>query len=115
MRMVGQQTLAVFLTGLVVAQLAGMVMDAIGRGMLTSLLVNLAGCAVLVAAAKVTETFKSPPWRKGHAAARGPRAEHAPSPAEDSAPAEKPRSGLRSDSSSLRESAGPRLRSNYNL
>jgi hypothetical protein len=54
----------------------------------TSLLVNLAGCALLVAAAKVTETFKSPPWRKGHAAGRGSRPEHFPSPVEDNAPGE---------------------------
>lgn len=65
-RMVGRQTLAVFLTGLVVAQLAGMVLDVIGRGAAASLFVNLLGCAILVAAAKVTETFKSPPWRKVH-------------------------------------------------
>jgi hypothetical protein len=71
-RMVGRQTLAVFLTGLVVAQAAGMAMDVVGRGILTSLLVNAAGCAVLIAAAKVTETFKSPPWRKAHALSREP-------------------------------------------
>jgi peptidoglycan/LPS O-acetylase OafA/YrhL len=65
-RMVGRQTLAVFLVGLVVAQVAGMAMDAFGRDLGTSLLVNAAGCLVLVAAAKVTETFKSPPWRKAH-------------------------------------------------
>lgn len=63
-RKVGQQTLAVFLTGLVAAQALGIVLDRIGRGPLTSALVNLSGMATLIAAAYLTAWFKSSPWRQ---------------------------------------------------
>ncbi|MDE2362936.1 MAG: OpgC domain-containing protein [Hyphomicrobiales bacterium] len=62
-RRVGQQTLAVFLTGLVAAQALGMVLDRIGRGFVNDAAVNIAGCAILVAAAAIVTWFKSPPWR----------------------------------------------------
>lgn len=63
-RRVGQQTLAVFLTGLVAAQALGMILDFTGRGFVASAAVNLAGCVLLVVAAAVTTWFKAPPWGK---------------------------------------------------
>ncbi len=60
---VGQQTLAVFLTGLVAAQIMGIALDLMGRTFVTQALVNLAGFAILIAAARVVGWFKSPPWR----------------------------------------------------
>lgn len=64
-RRVGQQTLAVFLSGLVSAQVLGIVLDAIGRTFLTTAVVNLAGGVILTATAFVVAWFKSPPWRRG--------------------------------------------------
>jgi hypothetical protein len=64
-RRVGQQTLAVFLSGLVAAQVLGIVLDAIGRTFLTTAVVNLAGGVILIATAFVVAWFKSPPWRRG--------------------------------------------------
>jgi len=62
-RKVGQQTLAVFLTGLVVAHALGIMLDVIGRGFLATAFINLLGIAVLIAAAYATGWFKSAPWR----------------------------------------------------
>lgn len=62
-RKVGQQTLAVFLTGLVAAHALGIVLDLTGRGFVQTFLVNLAGIAILVAAAFAAGWFKSSPWR----------------------------------------------------
>ena len=63
-RRVGQQTLAVFLTGLVAAQALGMVLDFVGRGFVASVAANVVGFAILVAAAAIVSWFKSPPWSK---------------------------------------------------
>ena len=63
-RMVGQQSLAVFVTSLVLAQTFGVVLDLIGRTMLTSALVNLFGFGCLIATAATVRWFKSEPWRK---------------------------------------------------
>ena len=63
-RRVGQQTLAVFLTGLVAAQALGMLLDIVGRNFLTDAFANLLGCATLIAAAAIVSWFKAPPWRK---------------------------------------------------
>ena len=72
-RRVGQQTLAVFLTGLVTAQVMGMVMDRLGRSFAMTLFANLLGCAILIAAAIVVHWFKNPPWQAGLAMVeRGP-------------------------------------------
>lgn len=69
-RRVGQQTLAVFLTGLVAAQALGMILDTTGRGPAASALVNLGGFAILVAAAALVTWFKAAPWtRAGRAPA----------------------------------------------
>lgn len=79
LRMIGKQTLAVFLTGLVIAQGLGAILDVVGRSPISALLVNLAGQVILLIAALIVTAVKSPPWRKppvpdrrtsAHAAAR---------------------------------------------
>jgi hypothetical protein len=72
---VGQQSLAVFLASMVLAQMAGAVLDFIGRETLTFALVNITGFGVLIAVAYVTAWYKSQPWRgpkPAPFAARGP-------------------------------------------
>ena len=63
LRRVGQQTLAVFLASLPVAQAAGMVLDYVGRNLFTTALANVGGMAVLVLVALVVDWFKASPWR----------------------------------------------------
>lgn len=58
----GQQTLAVFLTGLVGGHILGIVLDILGRGIVATAFVNVAGAASLVAAAATVSWFKSSPW-----------------------------------------------------
>ena len=70
--MVGRQTLAVFLSGLVVAQLLGVVLDLV-RFPGVEIVVNVAGCAILYAIARFMTFWKaSPPGgslpRRGRAA-----------------------------------------------
>lgn len=60
---VGQQSLAVFLTGMVLAQIAGAVLDFIGREPLTFALVNITGFGLQIATAYVAAFYKSQPWR----------------------------------------------------
>ena len=72
-QLVGRQTLAVFLAGLVLAQALGVVLDVIGRGVATAALVNIGGCAVLFAVAAVCEWFKSSPWLHTRAQGSAPR------------------------------------------
>lgn len=62
-RKVGQQTLAVFLTGLVIAHALGIFLDRMGRDVLWTAFANLLGMAILVAAAYLTAWFKSSPWK----------------------------------------------------
>ena len=64
LRQIGQQTLAVFLSGLVVAQVLGIALDLLGRGFVISSLANLTGFALLFLAARVTGFIKSPPWSR---------------------------------------------------
>ena len=61
---VGRQTLAVFLTGLVTAQILGIVLDRLGTRPLTVLLVNLGGMLVLAIAAMLVDWYKDQPWTK---------------------------------------------------
>ena len=71
-RRVGQQTLAVFLASLPVAQAMGMLMDYAGgrvtevsaRGVWITAFANLLGMALLVAVALTVSWFKSAPWRR---------------------------------------------------
>ncbi len=60
---VGQQSLAVFVTGMVLARMLGIALDHLGRDSLTTALANLAGFAILVATAYGVAWFKSPPWK----------------------------------------------------
>ncbi len=73
-RKVGQQTLAVFLTGLVAAHILGIFLDRMGRGFFSTAFANLLGVAILIAAAYLTAWFKSSPWRVSRTAspATGP-------------------------------------------
>lgn len=62
---VGQQSLAVFLASLAVAQAAGIARDAAGgSGLLVDLVMNLGGIATLVAVAYLVAWYKSEPWRR---------------------------------------------------
>ncbi|PVB60523.1 hypothetical protein DCO57_17065 [Labrenzia sp. 011] len=63
---VGQQSLAVFMASLVIAQAAGLLRDMVwGRGdWIPQILSNLLGFAALIAVAYVVSWYKSEPWRK---------------------------------------------------
>jgi len=63
-RKVGQQSLPIFLTGMVLSQAAGAVLDLTGREMVAVALVNLGGFAVLIGVAYTVAWFKSQPWRR---------------------------------------------------
>lgn len=81
---VGQQSLAVFLTSLVVAQSLGIIRDALGRTPLNTALANLTGFALLIATAYTVAWFKSAPWkaaRKPQTASPAPELTKTPSPA----------------------------------
>ncbi len=60
---VGQQSLAVFVVSMFTARVMGFAMDVMGRDVATTLLVNFAGAAVLVATAYGAGWFKTQPWR----------------------------------------------------
>jgi hypothetical protein len=67
--LVGRQTLAVFMTGLVLAQALGVALDRLGHGWAAQTGVNVVGCATLVVVAGLVEWFKGAPWSgKGRAA-----------------------------------------------
>lgn len=69
---VGQQSLAVFVVSIVLGRLGGVILDLIGRDILTVPAVNLSGMMILVAVAYFAGWIKSQPWRvkeKVHAAA----------------------------------------------
>lgn len=80
-RKVGSQSLAVFMTSIPLSQLNGLILDLIGRNILTFAAVNLFGVAVLIATAYLVGWMKSQPWRKP-AAAHPARRSVAPTPAE---------------------------------
>lgn len=65
-RKVGQQSLAVFLASLVIAQAAGILRDMVwGRGNeLIEFFVNIGGFAALIAVAYLVSWFKRQPWRR---------------------------------------------------
>ena len=60
---VGQQSLAVFVTGMVLAQAIGITLDAAGRGPLAEAVGNLAGFAILIGTAYLVRWFKTSTWR----------------------------------------------------
>lgn len=61
---VGQQALGVFMAGIVLSTLSGVVLNLIGRTTLTFALVNLTGCALLILVAYTVSYFKSSPWQR---------------------------------------------------
>ena len=63
-RRVGQQTLAVFLVGIVAAQAIGIALDQTGHSFFTIAVANIFGGALLIATALTVSWFKTPPWRK---------------------------------------------------
>ena len=73
---VGQQSLAVFATSMVLARVFGAVLSLSDGGPLAALAVNLAGFAVIIAVAHVTAFFKAKPWKT--ATPRTPAAETPP-------------------------------------
>jgi hypothetical protein len=68
-QLVGRQTLAVFLAGLVLAQALGVALDVVGRDFASVTLANIGGCLALVAVAAACEWFKSSPWAHARKAA----------------------------------------------
>lgn len=62
-RAIGQQSLAVFLVGLLASRLMGVGLDILGRGVGPAALVNLAGLASCLGTALLVGWFKSQPWR----------------------------------------------------
>jgi hypothetical protein len=71
-RLIGRQTLAVFLAGLVLAQALGLLLDLAGRGFAAVALANIGGCLALFAVAAAAEWFKSSPWARARTAAPEP-------------------------------------------
>jgi len=71
-RKVGQQSLAVFLVSMGLAQAAGIALDAVGRTALTTAAANLTGFAVLIATAYGVGWFRAQPWRRAPAGRRAP-------------------------------------------
>ena len=63
-RKVGQQSLAVFVTSLFLAQFTGFVMDQTGRTWTIMVIANALGFAALIATAYTVGWFKSEPWRR---------------------------------------------------
>ena len=62
---VGQQSLAVFVTSMLLSQAFGVFLDVAGRNWTTATTANVAGWALLVATAYTVGWFKSAPWRGG--------------------------------------------------
>lgn len=62
LRKLGQQSLAIFMTGLVLSFSASALLNVIGRGAFAVALVNLGGIAILIVVARLTAWFKSQPW-----------------------------------------------------
>lgn len=58
---VGQHALATFMAGLLLSLLSGVALNLLGRNFMTFALVNLSGCAILLAVAYIAEWFKSAP------------------------------------------------------
>ncbi len=70
---VGQQSLAIFLTGLVLSFSGSVVLNLLGRDYFTVPLVNLGGMGLLVITAYVVAWFKSVPWKAPSPAAAATR------------------------------------------
>jgi len=61
---VGRNSLPIFLLSMGLAQVAGMVLDQIGRSPLTAAIVNISGMAILVGFAYWCTLLKRQPWRR---------------------------------------------------
>ncbi|MGB8813936.1 MAG: OpgC domain-containing protein, partial [Paracoccaceae bacterium] len=64
---VGQQSLAVFATSMVLARVFGAVLGRAGYGPVATLLVNLGGFATIIAVAWIAAFFKRRPWKSTRA------------------------------------------------
>lgn len=62
LRRLGQQSLAVFMSGLVLSFVASIILNLVDRSFLSVAVVNLGGIAVLMTIARVVAWFKSSPW-----------------------------------------------------
>jgi hypothetical protein len=60
---VGQQSLAVFVTGMVLAQAIGVAIDQAGRTIFHEAIANLFGFGILIATAYLVRWFKQSPWK----------------------------------------------------
>jgi hypothetical protein len=60
---VGQQSLAVFMTSMVLARLLGVGLDVFGRGFVATAAINLAGIACITGIAYFVGWLKTEPWR----------------------------------------------------
>ena len=67
---VGQQSLAVFATSMVLARVLGAVLEKAGHGPLATLAVNLVGFAAIIGVAGLAAFFKRQPWKTAMAAPR---------------------------------------------
>ena len=63
-RRLGQQSLAIFMSGLVLSFLASAALNITGRGVIATAVINLGGIGVLIVIARVVTWFKSAPWTK---------------------------------------------------
>jgi hypothetical protein len=61
----GQQALSIFLSGIVLSDIGGMVFDHIGTGLRAQLAVNIICFALLIAIAYTVAWFKAAPWKQG--------------------------------------------------
>jgi hypothetical protein len=68
----GQQALSVFVSGIVLSQLASAAFERLGTGLAAQLVVNGLGFAGLVAVAYTVAWFKSPPWKQPRPAVEAP-------------------------------------------
>lgn len=66
LRRLGQQSLAVFMTGLVLSFAASVLLNMIGRGFWAVALVNAGGIAMLFGVSRAVAWFKSSPWQRPH-------------------------------------------------
>ncbi len=64
LRQLGQQSLAIFMSGLVLSFLASTALNLLGRNIWSVPMVNLVGIGVLIGIARATAFFKSAPWSK---------------------------------------------------
>jgi len=60
--MIGRQSLGTFMASLIVARIAGVTLDLVGRTAGPVALVNIAGLTCVVVAAIIVGWFKSAPW-----------------------------------------------------